>query len=62
MLLRKFSRDKYDLSKFYTVNSNIDYFTNDNVSFEDYDFNQIKDCLYKTGIANLEKLIIRGDV
>ena len=62
MLLRKFSRDKYDLSKFYTVNSDIDYFTNDNVSFEDYDFNQIKDCLYKTGIANLEKLIIKGEV
>lgn len=61
MLLRKFSREEYDLSKYYTTKCNIDYLANSSVSFEKYDSNKIKECLYKTGIVNLEQLIIEGD-
>lgn len=61
MLLRKFSKPEYDLSKYYTTKCNIDYLIDESVYFEKYDSNKIKECLHKTGIINLEKLITEGD-
>ncbi|MBN1065541.1 GTP-binding protein [Clostridium botulinum] len=61
MLLRKFSKSEYDLSKFYDKECNYSILENKSISFEQYDSNKILDCLYKTGIINLEQLITEGE-
>lgn len=61
MLLRKFSKTEYDLSRYYTTKCNVDYLIDSSISFEKYDSNQIKECLYKTGIMKLEQLVTEGD-
>lgn len=61
MLLRKFSKPEYDLSKYYDKQYQCDITEKNHISFEKYDFKQIKECLHKTGIINLEQLITEGE-
>jgi len=59
ILLKKFMKNEYDLSKYFDKKVNYNLQTNE--SFSQFTTEDIIKCLYKTGLPNLEYLITRKD-
>lgn len=61
ILLKKFSKEKYDLSKYYKSRVNINNIKiNNSINFKNYNLIQIIECMVRTGIYSLEELILEG--
>lgn len=61
MLIRKFSKPEFDLSKYYPNKCEVEIGVNKENYFGKYDCKAIAKCLYNTGIINLENLLMEGE-
>lgn len=57
-LLRKFSREAFDLNKYYPNKCNFEI-KNKKITFDDYSTDEIIECFKRTGIINIQNLITK---
>lgn len=61
ILLKKFSKSKYDLSKYYESRVEINNIkVNNSINFKNYNSTQVIECMVRTGIISLEELVFGG--